>query len=318
MHILTLSLVFFMNFDKLYTHESGKYGIFLDVNADTSCGCSTLNRESSIKNRLKESRHEELSDANNSICNKNPKPPLETSKMVLINGGIYTMGTNKPIFVVDGEGPARKVLVDNFYIDVQEVSNSQFELFVNETGHITEAEEFGDSFVFENLLSEKTRAGITQAVAAAPWWLPVKGCDWRHPEGPDSSIQGKMDHPVIHVSWNDASKYCRWAGKRLPTEAEWEKACREGLEDRLFPWGNALTPGNKHRMNIWQGDFPNEDKGEDGFVGTAPVNSYSPSKSGLYNMVGNVWEWTQDWWQTRHSAAGIAENPVKEAFLGIN
>ncbi|XP_046388837.1 formylglycine-generating enzyme [Ischnura elegans] len=310
MNILSLTWVLLMTIGEHCSHHFRGYEVFFAESSkvDRSCGCSNLNRESGqmcVK-------QDDLSDMKNLNASKRKVlkgDPRSTPKMVRIRSGVFTMGTDKPIFVVDGEGPARRIHVDDFYIDVHEVSNLQFEYFVNDTGYTTEAEKFGDSFVFENLLSEKTRSSITQAVAAAPWWLPVKGCDWRHPEGPDSSTKDRMDHPVIHVSWNDASKYCEWAGKRLPTEAEWEKACQDGLKDRLFPWGNALNPGNKHRMNIWQGDFPNKDNGDDGYVGTAPVNTFLQTKSGLHNMIGNVWEWTQDWWQTRHKAGTIAKNP---------
>ncbi|XP_062356446.1 formylglycine-generating enzyme isoform X2 [Cinclus cinclus] len=190
--------------------------------------------------------------------------------MVAIPGGVFTMGTQEPEIQQDGEGPARRVHIDSFYMDQYEVSNQEFERFVNSTGYITEAEKFGDSFVFEGMLSEAVKADIHQAVAAAPWWLPVKGASWKHPEGPDSSISSRMDHPVLHVSWNDALAFCTWAGKRLPTEAEWEYSCRGGLENRLFPWGNKLQPKGQHYANIWQGEFPTNNTAEDGYKGTAP------------------------------------------------
>lgn len=152
------------------------------------------------------------------------------------------------------------------------------------------------------MLSEPVKAQIHQAVAAAPWWLPVKGADWRHPEGPDSTILHRSNHPVLHVSWNDAVAYCAWAGKRLPTEAEWEYSCRGGLQNRLFPWGNKLQPKGQHYANIWQGEFPVTNTGEDGFQGTAPVDAFPPNGYGLYNIVGNAWEWTSDWWTVHHSA----------------
>uniref|UniRef100_A0A8C3L9C4 Sulfatase modifying factor 1 n=1 Tax=Chrysolophus pictus TaxID=9089 RepID=A0A8C3L9C4_CHRPC len=234
---------------------------------------------------------------------------LPTSSMVAIPGGVFTMGTDEPEIQQDGEWPARRVHVNSFYMDQYEVSNQEFERFVNSTGYLTEAEKFGDSFVFEGMLSEEVKAEIHQAVAAAPWWLPVKGANWRQPEGPGSSILSRMDHPVLHVSWNDAVAFCTWAGKRLPTEAEWEYSCRGGLEKRLFPWGNKLQPKGQHYANIWQGVFPSNNTAEDGYKGTAPVTAFPPNGYGLYNIVGNAWEWTSDWWAVHHSA-DEAHNPV--------
>ncbi|XP_015601814.1 sulfatase-modifying factor 1 isoform X1 [Cephus cinctus] len=228
-------------------------------------------------------------------------PDNSQDEMVLIKSGSYSIGTNEPIFIADGEGPKRTVVLKSFLIDKYEVSNQEFATFVSSTGYKTEAEKFGDSFVFEGLLSEETKADIKEAVAQAPWWLPVKHASWRHPEGPSSNISGRMDHPVVHVSWNDATAYCNWLGKRLPTEAEYEVTCRGGLSDRLFPWGNKLTPNNKHRVNIWQGQFPINNTEEDGYYGTSPVTDFLPNVYGVHNIVGNVWEWTSDWWITKHS-----------------
>ncbi|KAJ7316984.1 hypothetical protein JRQ81_003146 [Phrynocephalus forsythii] len=226
----------------------------------------------------------------------------ELRQMAFIPGGVFTMGTNEPAIQQDGEWPARRVRLDPFYMDIYEVSNAEFENFVNATGYLTEAEKFGDSFVFEGMLSEQVKTGIHQAVAVAPWWLPVKEANWKHPEGPDSNISYRMDHPVLHVSWNDAVAFCTWAGKRLPTEAEWEYSCRGGLENRLFPWGNKLHPNGQHYINIWQGEFPVRNAGEDGYKGTAPVTAFPPNGYGLYNIIGNAWEWTSDWWSVNHSA----------------
>ncbi|XP_074861436.1 formylglycine-generating enzyme [Carettochelys insculpta] len=223
-------------------------------------------------------------------------------QMALIPAGKFSMGTDEPEIKQDGEWPARKVHVSQFYMDRYEVSNLEFEKFVNATGYITEAEKFGDSFVFEGMLSEEVKSEIHLAVAAAPWWMPVKGANWRQPEGPDSNISKRMDHPVLHVSWNDAVAYCTWVGKRLPTEAEWEYSCRGGLENRLFPWGNKFQPKGQHYANIWQGKFPVSNTGEDGYTGTAPVTAFPPNGYGLYNIVGNAWEWTSDWWAVHHSA----------------
>jgi len=213
------------------------------------------------------------------------------------------VGTDSPILVADGEGPARKVTLDSFWMDVYEVSNADFKKFVKATGYVTEAEKFNSSFVLELFVSEEIKKEITQSVAGAPWWLPVNQADWRHPYGPDTSITDRMDHPVVHVSWNDAVQYCKWAKKRLPTETEWETACRSGKHNRLFPWGNAELPKGEHRMNIWQGDFPASNSMEDGCSSTCPVTHYAPqTTNGIKNMVGNVWEWVSDWWQVRHSA----------------
>jgi len=222
--------------------------------------------------------------------------------MVLIEGDKFHIGTDHPIFPADGEMPRRPVRLSSFYLDTREVSNQEFSRFVQDTGHVTEAETFGNSFVADFYLSEKEKSGISQAVAGAPWWLPVEGADWRHPEGSSSDLAEKNDHPVVHVSWNDAVSYCSWAGKRLPTEAEWEVACRSGKENRLFPWGNKWRPKDTFYANTWTGQFPAEDTGEDGFAGTSPVASFPASDNGLHDMIGNVWEWTQDWWTTQHVA----------------
>ncbi|XP_043213461.1 formylglycine-generating enzyme-like [Amphibalanus amphitrite] len=227
-------------------------------------------------------------------CQPHSNPLLD------IPGGTFTMGTDRPHFAQDGEGPARRVTVSPFRLQQREVSNAEFARFVAATGYVTEAERFGSSFMPQHLLPQSVLASIGQSVAAAPWWLPVAGAQWRHPEGADSSVDGRQDHPVVHVSWTDAVSYCRWLGGRLPTEAEWERAARAGLTERLLPWGNKERPHGQHRMNTWQGTFPTEDTGEDGHVGTAPCATYPANGYGLYDMAGNVWEWTADWWAVHH------------------
>ncbi|XP_005222724.1 formylglycine-generating enzyme isoform X2 [Bos indicus] len=232
-----------------------------------SCGCGNPQRPGAQGSSAAAHRYSREANAPGSVPGGRPSPP---TKMVPIPAGVFTMGTDDPQIKQDGEAPARRVAIDAFYMDAYEVSNAEFEKFVNSTGYLTEAEKFGDSFVFEGMLSEQVKSDIQQAVAAAPWWLPVKGANWRHPEGPDSTVLHRPDHPVLHVSWNDAVAYCTWAGKRLPTEAEWEYSCRGGLQNRLFPWGNKLQPKGQHYANIWQGEFPVTNTGEDGFRGTAP------------------------------------------------
>ncbi|CAL7946750.1 unnamed protein product [Xylocopa violacea] len=236
--------------------------------------------------------------------------PTSLKNMVKIEAGSFAIGTNDPVFVADGEGPKRRIYLDSFRIDETEVSNENFARFVDATGYRTEAERFGDSFVFEGLLEKEIRENITRVVARAPWWLQVKNADWRHPEGPGSDIKHRMDHPVVHVSWNDAVAYCRWLGKRLPTETEWEVACRGGLSDRLYPWGNKLIPNGRYRANTWQGDFPRNNTEEDGYIGTSPVSEFPTNKYGLYNMIGNVWEWTFDWWTIEIGERGGSTNPI--------
>ena len=228
-----------------------------------------------------------------------------------IPGGTFYMGTPKHLvhFPQDGEGPVRQVKVSSFSIDTYEVSNDKFAEFVESEDYVTEAEEFGDSFVAELWLSKAVSKTIDQAVAAVPWWLPVKGCSWKNPEGFDTDLTGRGNHPVVHVSWNDAQAYCKWRGGALPAEAHWEYAARGGKEQKLYPWGNAMQPMRPKknqtaaegpevaetdvaavaaaeeesketwRMNIWQGKFPKHNTGKDGFRMTAPVDAFGPQNS---------------------------------------
>ncbi len=235
-----------------------------------------------------------------------------TEGMVRLDGGMFLMGTDSTEAVpIDGEGPVREVFVDPFYMDIDPVSNARFAEFVKATGYVTEAERIGWSFVFQgHIPAERYEELVKQTVSGAPWWCQVFGVAWNRPEGPDSSVYGRQNHPVVQVSWNDASEYCRWAGKRLPTEAEWEYAARGGLEQKLFPWGDELTPGGRHLCNVWQGEFPVLDLGEDGFTGVAPADSFPPNGFGLNSITGNAWEWCADWFDAEYHRTATVSNPV--------
>jgi formylglycine-generating enzyme len=176
---------------------------------------------------------------------------------------------------------------------------------VTATGHVTDAERYGWSFVFAGMLPADFPP--TRAVAAAPWWRQVEGADWAHPAGPLSSVDGRGDHPVVHVSWMDAVAFAAWEGKRLPTEAEWEYAARGGLEQQEFPWGGEREPSGAHRMNVWQGRFPVHNSLDDGWLGSAPVDAFPPNGYGLYNVTGNVWEWCADWFGIEAIADGSTD-----------
>jgi sulfatase modifying factor 1 len=214
-----------------------------------------------------------------------------TTDLVDIPAQSFLMGSDDALaYPDDGEGPVRRVEVAAFAIEARAVSNARFAEFVAATGHVTDAERFDSSFVFAGLLPDDHPP--TGAVVGAEWWREVIGARWDRPYGPASSLDGLDDHPVVHVSANDADAFCAWAGRRLPTEAEWELAARGGLEGQPFPWGDELEPGGKHRMNVWQGRFPATNTKADGHYATAPVDAYEPNGLGLYNMTGNVWEWT--------------------------
>jgi formylglycine-generating enzyme required for sulfatase activity len=219
--------------------------------------------------------------------------------MVALEGGSFMMGSDDEwAYPDDGEGPVRIVRVEPFEIDVGTVSNAAFSDFVSATAFVTEAERWGWSFVFGGLLPDDFAP--TRGVAAAPWWRQAEGADWAHPEGPHSTIEDRLDHPVVHVSWEDARAFAAWAGKRLPTETEWEYAARGGLVQQRFPWGDDLVPDGVHRMNVWQGTFPSTNTLDDGWLGTCPTLAFPPNGYGIHNMTGNVWEWCEDRFDADH------------------
>lgn len=232
--------------------------------------------------------------------------------MVGVPGGTFTMGERTDLaYPGDGDEPI-EVAVAAFAIEATAVTNERFAAFVDATGHVTDAERHGWSFVFGGLLPDDFPD--TRGAVGAEWWRQVFGADWRHPEGPHSTVDDRADHPVVHVSWNDASAYTAWRGSRLPTEAEWERAARAGT-DTVWPWGDELEPGGGHRMNVWQGSFPDRDTGADGWRGTCPVDAYEPNAWGLHNMVGNVWEWTSDRFSDRFSGRLPAASPGDDRLV---
>ncbi|MGA1533632.1 MAG: formylglycine-generating enzyme family protein [Planctomycetota bacterium] len=243
-------------------------------------------------------------------CGSPSRPTTVPPGMVLVPAGSFTMGSDGPGARYD-EQPAHEVRLDAFWIDRTEVTNTQFAEFVAATGYLTIAERPVDWEELRKQLPPDTPKPADADLApgslvftppggAVPledfsqWWSWTPGASWRHPEGPGSSIEGREDHPVVHVAWEDARAYAEWAGKRLPTEAEWERAARYGHDGERFPWGDELRPGGVIAANIWQGEFPHRNTGEDGFAGTAPVGSFPANPLGLVDLAGNVWEWTED------------------------
>lgn len=266
------------------------------------------------------------------IENKNKPAGKAPKGMVWIPGGEFSMGSNvedESLCSLSGvtkdAAPIHRVYVDGYYMDETEVTNEEFEKFVKATGYITVAEQKPTKEEFPTASEEDL---ITGSVIFTPtpsavnlnnflqWWSYVGGTDWKHPLGPQSSIKGKENYPVVHITYEDAAAYAKWAGKRLPTEAEWEFAARGGKTGEIYAWGNTLKPNGKFQANIYQGHFPikDGDTGEDGFKGIAPVKQYPPNAYGLYDVAGNVWEWTNDWYSVDYykslSESGkVAKNP---------
>jgi formylglycine-generating enzyme len=245
---------------------------------------------------------------------RDPGPAPEG--MVWIPSGTFWMGSADPKHT--DARPEHEVTLDGFWIDSTEVTNEQFEQFVRATGYRTVAEERPAREDAAYVPKETHRPGsMVFLPPAGPdlpdslmlWWRFVPGADWRHPEGPSSNLDGRQRHPVVHVTWDDAVRYAEWAGKRLPTEAEWEYAARGGLDRKPYTWGDKLKPDGKWQANIWQGRFPLNNTKEDGFLRTAPVGSFPPNRYGLYDMAGNVWEWCLDWYRPDYYAESPSQNP---------
>jgi formylglycine-generating enzyme required for sulfatase activity len=251
-----------------------------------------------------------------------PAPLPAPDGMVWVPGGTFWMGCEN--CGMPDALPAHLVSVDGFWMDRTPVTNREFEQFVKATKYVTVAERALDPKDYPGVPRDKLKPGsavFTPTTAPVSldnplqWWQYVPGASWKHPAGPDSSLRGREDHPVVHVAFEDVSAYAAWAGKRLPTEAEFEFAARGGLDRNLYPWGNDLTPGGKAVANTWQGRFPVRDAGEDGFLGTSPVSAFPPNGFGLYDMGGNVWQWCSDWYRpdyysTLASAGAVTRNPA--------
>jgi sulfatase modifying factor 1 len=235
------------------------------------------------------------------------KPPAQG--LVAIAACDFLMGNDGPDAVPgDGEGPVRRVSLSAFSIAPAAVTNREFGEFVRATRYVTEAERAGSSFVFFRQASATVRAGSRQVARAMPWWLAVEHASWQRPEGPGTHIYERLDHPVVHVSWNDALAYCAWASVRLPTEAQWECAARGGLKGRRFPWGDELMRNGEPRCNVWRGAFPNG-QAQARQPGTVRAASGEPNGFGLFNTCGNVWEWCADWYHARYHTATTVNDP---------
>lgn len=260
-----------------------------------------------------------------------PPPAQKEPGMVWIPGGKFTMGTDEAD-AYPAEKPAVQVQVDGFYMDIHEVTNAQFSRFVEATGYVTVAERKPDWEELKKQVPPGTPKPddsilVPGSMVFTPppypvptsdislWWSWVNGANWKHPEGPDSSIEGKENHPVVHIAFEDAEAYANWAGKRLPTEFEWEFASRGGINAARFAWGDELTPNGQYLANTFQGVFPHDNEGQDGFFGTAPVGSFPPNGFGLYDMIGNVWELTADWYDALKYARLAGQAPKLDANM---
>jgi sulfatase modifying factor 1 len=291
-------------------------GIFILV----SCNSDKINRETSA---------DSIGISSSSGVEITFNGDTSTTGMVLIKGGDFMMGGDNSQADKD-EYPKHKVILEDYYLDIHEVTNAQFKAFVDTTGYVTTAEQKPNwEELKKQLPPNSPKPDDSQLVAASLvftppnnpvdlnnyslWWTWMPDANWRQPNGPKSNIDGKENYPVVHISWDDAMAYCKWTGKRLPTEAEWEYAARGGLKNNTYPWGNQHISEGISKANSWEGNFPNENIKKDGFKDLAPVKSFAPNGYGLYDMAGNVWEWCQDWYrndyyQSVNTPSGI-KNP---------
>ena len=265
--------------------------------------------------------HSEMLNPHERPEGPHPIQDAPVGDMAWIEGGSFTMGSDHHY---PEEAPAHRVSVDGFWIDRAPVTNEEFAAFVDETGHVTVSERTPDPKDYPGALPEllvpasvvfRRPPGQVDMTNYFNWWTYVPGATWRHPDGPSSSIDDKMQHPVVHVAFEDAAAYAAWAGKVLPTEAEWEFAARGGLDGADFAWGDSFRPDGRWMANVWFGTFPHEDRKPEGY-GTSAVGSFPPNGYGLYDMTGNVWEWTTDWYSARHEPAGSCCGGVRNPHGG--
>jgi formylglycine-generating enzyme required for sulfatase activity len=244
------------------------------------------------------------------------RPPAVDDLMVWVSGGEFLMGSDEHY---PEEAPAHRVAVEGCWVDRTPVTNADFRRFVDATGHVTVAEVAPDPAQYPGAPAEllvpssavfRPPPGPVDLRTPYAWWASVRNANWRHPQGPQSSLKGLDDHPVVHLTWADVEAYAAWAGKELPTEAEWEHAARGGLDGAAYAWGDELTPDGRRMANTWQGEFPHENLGLDGWERTSPVGAFPPNGYGLVDMIGNVWEWTTDWYSERR------DQEVVEACCG--
>lgn len=291
---------------------------------DNKCCESASNRSKFIINHTTNDTLESIPIALKSLSN------TKSNDMVIIEKGVFLMGASDQNGALNREYPKHKVKVNSFLIDIHEVTNSQFKKFVDETGYVTTAEKRIEWEVLKKQLPRNTPKPseevfepgslvfstpkkINNLIDFSQWWKWVKGANWKQPKGPNSSITGIENHPVVHISFKDATEYSKWCGKRLPTEAEWEWAARGGLKNCIYPWGNEHIENGESKCNFWSGDFPLKNNKKDGYILTAPVMKYPPNNYGLYDMAGNVWEICSDWYDGNYynllSKNEISNNP---------
>ncbi|NVJ85538.1 MAG: formylglycine-generating enzyme family protein [Algoriphagus sp.] len=280
----------------------------------------------------KEKSPQEVNTPEKLTLSTQPKPSGEAPKdMVWIPGGEFTMGTDE-INAYAAERPAVNLSVKGFWMDVHEVTNREFSEFVEATGYVTVAERKPEWEDLKKQLPPGTPKPDDSVLVpgsmvfspppyAVPlqdislWWKWVEGANWKHPEGPESNLEGRENHPVVHIAYEDAEAYAKWAGKRLPTEIEWEFAARGGMNGKRFAWGDELTPNGQFLANTFQGVFPHDNTGKDGFTGTSPVKTFAPNNFGLFDMIGNVWELTSDWYDALKFARIAGQAPKLDAGM---